>query len=110
MKKIGTAWPTVIEIHDDYYERKHGGVRLVGRIFTDGTRGQVEVLVAEYRQLLTDLFTRERAPTTGGGTLRDGSHYLLAAQRYLPWKKDSIANLIETELPRRSLRADVVRG
>ncbi len=109
MKKMGTAWPTVLEIHDDFAERTHGGERIVGRVFTDGTRGEVEVLAPEYHRILTELFTQQQAPITGGGTAPDGSHYVLVARAYPPWKPETIDFLITGELARRSLRAVFVR-
>jgi hypothetical protein len=108
MKKIGTAWPTVIEIHNDYVERTRGGVQIVARVFTNGHSGEIRVLVPKYRRALTELFTRQLAPITGGG-IAEGVHYTLAARVYEPWKRETIDYVIEHELARKSLRAEFVR-
>lgn len=103
-------WPTVIELHDEVYEHENRRVRVVARVYTDGASGELEVLVPEFRRSLTALFTRQRARVSEATTSANGVHSIATDRLFLPWRRETIAHLIDHQLKEKSLKAVFLRG
>jgi hypothetical protein len=108
--RYADAWPMVIAIHHARDTTAAGTPRVLAHVYTNGVSGEVVVHEPLHTRSLTELFTWERAPTTGGGMSPDGMHYLLAARVYKPWRPETIAYLIAEELPKQSLAAVFLKG
>jgi hypothetical protein len=101
--------PTLrVDIFDRYREMLQGvdGIK-IGEVLTDGNHGQVEIIADNFREDLTELFSKPLFIFCGGGQESNGNR-IDAGTTLPPWRKDTLEYVVTYELSMRNLRGVIV--
>ncbi len=97
-----------VDIFDRFKEMLQGveGIK-IGEVFTDGHQGQVEITADQFREDLTELFSRPLFVFCGGGQASNGNRFDTGTT-LPPWRRETLEYVVTYELNNRNLRGVIV--
>jgi hypothetical protein len=102
--------PTMrLDVYDHYVERKGGAPKKVAEVLSDGKTGQVQVLDAQFRSIVNELFAKPLIKTTGSGFVAHDRSIGHGQETLPPYRADTLKYVSEYGLPIHNLRGEMVQ-